>query len=285
MRRFVRGICLAALLLSASCAGAAEKLNAVVTHPWLAIIASFLGGPNVVVSPLLVWNDAGELVRAEGGRRLRGLEADANIMALDSADAEAAGLKGDTQKNLRMLYAPFPIAASSRDAAMADPSVTPFVAQRVLTILAGWDPSNYSYYQRRLAEFQARLSSSVLAGRQVLQGVAVCDLSGASGALLRAAGCRVERPDIRQLEGWSRSSQQQLRHFLDEKAAAKVVVVMDGGTPKALKGFLKGRDEVFSFARPPLDKSYPVFLNDQYISLWQKISATPLPKVQPGKKR
>lgn len=256
-------------------AALADELPIAVTQPWIALIVSFLGGPNVAVKPLLIWNDAGDPVRAEGGRALRNLPADARIVALDSADLAGAGLKVGAYGNLRTLYNPFPIPPARWDASLPDPSVMPFVAQRVLTVLADWDPQNYLYYQRRLAEFQARLSSSVLAGRQVLRDVRVCDLSGASSALLRAAGCRMERPDLHLLDSWSRASPKQLQEFLEERIAQGVVLVMDGGTPRNLRSFLGGRTEVFSFARPPLNQDYPAFLNEQYISLWQKITAKP----------
>ena len=84
--------------------------------------------------------------------------------------------------HFRALYRPFPIEADRIDAALSDPSVLPFVAQRILTVLADWDPANYPYYQRRLAEFQARLSGSVLAGRQILRDIPVYNLTGYNGS-------------------------------------------------------------------------------------------------------
>ena len=171
----------------------AEKLQVTVTQPWLALIASFIGGSNVEVTSLQVWNSEGELIRSNG-KALRNLPPDNHIIALDAGDAADAGLKEKEFSNLRCLYAPFPVPAAEMDASLSDPSVLPFVAQRLLTALSAWDPSNYPYYQRRLAEFQARLSSSVLAGQQVLRGMSVCDLSGSSGYLLQAACCKIEHP-------------------------------------------------------------------------------------------
>ena len=276
--RGLRLLLLLALLLTLPIRAGAEVLNVVVTLPWLALLTSFIGGPNVAVVPLLEWNPNGDAVPAARGRTLRSLSRDARIMALDSDDAHRVRLAAGKFSNFRALYLPFPIEAPQIDAVLSDPSVLPFVAQRVLTVLADWDPANYPYYQRRLAEFQARLSGSVLAGRQILRDIPVYDLTGYSGALLQAAGCRVERPASADWAAWSKGKEQELLiQELDRRREEKVTAVMDGGTPKALRRLLESRPEVFSFGRPPLSQDYPAFLHDQYISLWLKSTTKPLP--------
>lgn len=285
----MRGLRLAVLLgllLTVPLRAAAESVNVVVTLPWLALLTSFIGGPNVAVAPLLEWNADGDMVRAAGGRTLRSLPRDARVMALDSGDAQRARLDVRKFPNLRTLYRPFPVEEPRIDATLSDPSVLPFVAQRVLTVLADWDPANYPYYQRRLAEFQARLSSSVLAGRQILRDVPVYDLTGCSGVLLRAAGCRIERPASADWAAWSAGKEQDLLvQELDRRREDKVTVVMDGGTPRALRRLLASRPEVFSFGRPPMTQDYPAFLHAQYISLWLKITTKPLPVPEKPKPR
>lgn len=285
----MRGLRLAVLLgllLTVPLRAAAESVNVVVTLPWLALLTSFIGGPNVAVAPLLEWNADGDMVRAAGGRTLRSLPRDARVMALDSGDAQRARLDVRKFPNLRTLYRPFPVEEPRIDAALSDPSVLPFVAQRVLTVLADWDPANYPYYQRRLAEFQARLSSSVLAGRQILRDVPVYDLTGCSGVLLRAAGCRIERPASADWAAWSAGKEQDLLvQELDRRREDKVTVVMDGGTPRALRRLLASRPEVFSFGRPPMTQDYPAFLHAQYISLWLKVTTKPLPVPEKPKPR
>ncbi|MCR4818433.1 MAG: hypothetical protein K5841_05700, partial [Fretibacterium sp.] len=250
-------------------------------QPWLALIASFIGGSNVEVHSLQEWNAEGELV-SPTAKVLRALTKDEYIIALDPGDAADAGLKKEVFSNLRCLYAPFPLAASAVDASLSDPSVLPFVAQRLLTVLSAWDSSNYPYYQRRLAEFQARLSSSVLAGQQVLRGMAVCDLTGASGALLQAACCKIERPGPERLGEWSKNTAA-LRDFLNRKREEGMIIVADGGTPRPIRRALAGQAGVLFLQRPPLTQDYPAFLHEQYISLWQTLTAKkPVPG---GKKR
>ncbi|MCR5346587.1 MAG: hypothetical protein K6E38_02325 [Fretibacterium sp.] len=257
-------------LLISPCLARAEVLSVTVTHPWLALIASFIGGSNVEVASLQEWNAEGELVRPSA-KTLRSLPADAHIIALDSKDTADAGLKKEGFPNLRCLYNPFPIAASALDASLSDPSILPFVAQRLLTVLSAWDSSNYPYYQRRLAEFQARLSSSVLAGQQVLRGMAVFDLSGSSSALLQAACCKIERPGADRLAEWSKNLTA-FREFLSLKREEGVMIVADGSTPRPLRRALAGQAGVFFLQRPPLGQDYPTFLHDQYISLWQSLT-------------
>ena len=252
-----------------------DKLNVAVTHPWLALLASFIGGPEVNVIPIRIWNDKGDLVMAEKGSVLRELEEGTKIMAIDANDAAVSGLNDSRKKfSLRCLYSPFPANINS----LYDPSVIPFVAQRVLTALSEWDAQNYPFYQRRLAEFQARLSSSVLVG-QVLREAAICDMSGSSGILLQAAGCTVIRPE--ELERWFKGNFAGLREYLDSNRAKGIITLIDDDTPAALKRYLSGRSDVFRWLRPPLDTDYPSFLHEQYISLWQKIITKPLP----GRKR
>ena len=51
--RGLRLLLLLAFLLTLPIRAGAEVLNVVVTLPWLALLTSFIGGPNVAVTPLL----------------------------------------------------------------------------------------------------------------------------------------------------------------------------------------------------------------------------------------
>ena len=247
-----------------------QKIGFYVTHPWIYLISSFIGGVEVEVTPLQIWNSNGDLTRADNGKLLRDLDSNAKIIALDKD--EAANLKLTNFENLRFLYSKFPVDINN----ISDPSITPFVAQRVLVILSEWDASNYLYYQRRLAEFQARLSSSILAG-QILRGISVCAMSSTSGILLQAAGCKVESPEPENLELWQKGKFNGLREYLDEKKSRDVIIVADDDIPRALKKYLLSRSDVFHWERPQLEKTdYPSFLHEQYISLWQRILKKPL---------
>ena len=258
------------ILLLAGGADAEDKLNVAVTNPWLALLVSFIGGPEVNVTAIRIWNDKGDLVMAERGKTLREIPDGTKIIALDENDAKDSGIKSANKFTVKYLYSPFPVSTNS----LYDPSVIPFVAQRVLTALSEWDSQNYPYYQRRLAEFQVRLSSSILVG-QVLRDMSISDFSGSSGVLLRAAGCKVERPEG--LENWQKGNFSGLREYLDEERSKGAAIIFDDDTPPLLQRYLNGKSDVYKLERPSLETDYPSFLHEQYISLWQKITEKPLP--------
>lgn len=258
------------ILLLAGGADAEDKLNVAVTNPWLALLVSFIGGPEVSVTPIRIWNANGDLVMAERGKTLREIPDGTKIIALDENDAKDSGIKSANKFTVKYLYSPFPVSTNS----LYDPSVIPFVAQRVLTALSEWDSQNYPYYQRRLAEFQVRLSSSILVG-QVLKDMSISDFSGSSGVLLRAAGCKVERPEG--LENWQKGNFSGLREYLDEERNKGAAIIFDDDTPQVLQRYLNGKSDVYKLERPSLETDYPSFLHEQYISLWQKITEKPLP--------
>ena len=256
----------------------AEVLNVTVTSPWLAILVNFIGGVNVNVTSIQVWNDDGELVRRIRTRNLQSLPEDAFIMAFDYRDSRGLGLPLERYENYRSLYNQMPLDENKLDASMSDPSVIPFIAQRVLTVLADWDPSSYPYYQRRLAEFQARLYSTTLAGRQVLKGERVYNMTGHSGAFLQAAGCKLTRPSDEEWVAWSAWKEiSRLSATISRMTEEKTVVVMDYSTPKAIRSILSSNQAVFLIPRPRINQDYPAFLHDQYLSLWSKITVRPLP--------
>ena len=256
----------------------AAVLNVTVTSPWLAILVNFIGGVNVNVTSIQDWNASGDLARRIRARNLQSLPADTLIMAFDYRDARSLGLPLERYENYRSLYNQLPLDENNLDAYMSDPSIIPFIAQRVLTVLADWDPANYPYYQRRLAEFQARLYSTTLAGRQVLKDQRVYDLTGHSSAFLQATGCRLTRPSDEEWAAWSAWKEiGRLTSTVSQMTEEKAVVVMDYSTPKAIRSVLSSNSAVFLIARPSINQDYPAFLHDQYLSLWSKITLKPLP--------
>jgi hypothetical protein len=257
---------------------AAPLLEVTATSPWLTLLTNFIGGINVKVTSIQEWNDDGELVRRVRARNLQSLPSDSRVMAFDYRDAKGLGLPVEQYKNYRPLYDLLPLDENKIDASLSDPSVIPFIAQRVLTILADWDSGNYPYYQRRLAEFQARLYSSTLAGRQILKNQPVYDLTGHSGILLQAAGCKISRPSAEVWSAWSAWKEtRQLTETVSRMTEEGIAVVLDHSTPKAIRGLLSPNPAVYLIARPRFDQDYPAFLHDQYISLWSKITSKPLP--------
>ena len=258
---------------------AAETLNITTTSPWLALLVNFIGGVNVKVTSVQDWNEEGELVRRIRARNLQSLPADSLLVAFDYRDAKGLGLPYEKYENYRSLYGQLPLDENKIDASLSDPSVLPFIAQRVLTVLADWDPTSYPYYQRRLAEFQARLYSTTLAGRQILKDQPIYDLTGHSRMLLQAAGCKLITPSESELQAWSSWKEiDKLTTVVSQAIEEKTAVVIDHSTPKAIRSSLASNPGVFLIVRPRLEQDFPAFLHDQYISLWTKITSKPLPR-------
>ncbi|GHV36701.1 hypothetical protein FACS1894187_11770 [Synergistales bacterium] len=253
-------------------------MEIIVTSPWLNLLASFIGGVNVHVTSIQEWNEEGELIRRIRARNLQSLPPETLLMAFDYRDAKGLGLPIDIYPNYRPLYDRLPLDESKIDTFLSDPSVMPLIAQRVLMVLADWDPENYPYYQRRLAEFPARISSTTLAGRQILKGQKIYDLTGHSNAILQAAGCVMTRPSDEEWASWSVwRGMGTLTANVARLAEEKYVVVLDCSTPKAIRAYLGSNQNVFLIVRPKPNQDYPAYLHDQYISLWTKITSRPLP--------
>ena len=209
-------------------------------------------------------------------RNLLSLHPDSLIMAFDYRDSKGLGLPYEEYPNYRSLYSQMPLDENRLDASLSDPSVIPFIAQRVLTVLADWDPQNYPYYQRRLAEFQARLYSTTLAGRQILKDQPIYDMTGHSGALFQAAACDIRHPTADEWNAWSAWKEiGQLLATVSRMGEERVIVVLDHSTPRAIRHMLNANPAVFLIDRPRSDQDYPTFLHDQYISIWSRANAVP----------
>ena len=53
--------------------------------------------------------------------------------------------------------------------------------------------------------------------------------------------------------------------------AKDIIIVYDDDIPNVLRKYLASRNDAFHWSRPAEGIDYPTFINDQYISLWQKI--------------
>ena len=101
-------------------------------------------------------------------------------------------------------------------------------------------------------------------------------MSGSCGILLMATGCKVERPE--EIEKWQKGNFSGLRDYLEDLHSKEIITVFDDDTPNALKKYLSGRSDTFHWERPAPEVDYPTFLNEQYISLWQKTRTKSLKK-------
>lgn len=266
---------------SSSPAFSANSWEIYASSPWLALITRFIGGVNVTVKPIQEWNKDGVAVRKIASKNIK---SDAQIVALDKGEAASLGLDGTKYPGLFILYGTVPFNRGRLDYHFSDPSVLPFVAQRVLTALSQIDPGNYSYYQRRLSEFQTRLDSTVLVGRQLLKGYPVLDLTGGFYNLLSAAGCVILPEDRGEKEKWSRGEDlESLITRVKDAVKERVPVIVDLSTPKAIRDALKENKEVLTLGRPGGEEDFILFFHDQFLLLWNRMA--PLRELRQGGKK
>ncbi len=241
-----------------------------VSSPWLSTIARFIGGVNVSVKPVQEWNEEGLPFRKI---RQRNIPTDSRIVALDASEAASLRLDRKQFSGLFILYGTVPFDRTRADYHFSDPSVLPFIAQRVLTALSQFDPGNYSYYQRRLSEFQTRLDSTVLVGRQLLKGYPVFDLSGGFSSLLSAAGCSLLPGDRELKERWGRGEDlQSMQMNVSDALKQRIPVIVDPGTPKPIRDALKGNKDILVLGRPGQEQDLLLFFHDQFLLLWNRLA-------------
>ena len=259
-----------ALILSFGCRGteaaAAGVMKIAVTSPWLYEVASFIGGRQAQVRALSVWNEAGNTV-ATGRPRAGEL-----VIAFDPEDA--ARLKiGAQNKNLRLLYQKRPMSEAKMRAAFFDPAMLPFIAQEIMKIMAAADQRNYSYYQRRLAEFQSRIDSTMGIGRHLLAGVNILDLTGAEGTWVRSSITGVVRPPESVWAGWLAGDSVALRAALDEASRRGWLLLLDPWTPEAIRSAATAYPYRLTLPLPPKDSEFFVFLHEIFTIIANRVKS------------
>lgn len=261
-------LALAVFFLAESPSFSASPWRLAATDPCLASMASFLGGVNLSVVPLSGWED-GKFVRY----RIKKDDMPKKVLCLDRSDGKKYGLSLESA-GVAVLYSDFPVDRSVEEI-FSDPASLPFVGQRVLVAIADLDPDGYSYYQRRLAEFQSRLDSTVSMGRKLLKGARILSLSGSSDLLFVAAGCEVESPT----EGMKSQLAGALpaKKDSEKKDLAKILTSWKEGYDAVLVDHLSDPTLIevarkvpgFVWIDPLTVKSDPVgVLNDRYLVLW-----------------
>ena len=265
-------------LSAGRCCAAQPQIRAAVTSPWLLEVASFIGGRQVSVRSLARWTSAGSEVPA--GRPKAG----ELIIAFDLS--EAAKLKiGANNKKLNVLYPKLALNEDERRAAFFDPAMLPSVAQETMKIIAAADGKNYSYYQRRLAEFQSRIDSAMGAGRHMLAGVHILDLTGAQGIWVRSSVSGVVRPPDSVWKEWLNGGSAALTAALDEASRRGWLLLLDPWTPAVIRSAAVRYPNRLTLASPLNNSDYFVFLHDIFTQIDNKIKAENAKAVQKKDKK
>ena len=229
--------------------------------PWLASMASFIVGPTIKIQSVSAWNASGEL------RVSRRPPNDSIVIALDPLDASRLGLvRGEAV--LYLLYENLPIEASSRGTLAFNPSVLPFLSQRLLKILCELNPDNYSFYQRRMAEFQSRLESAVEVGRSLIHDTPILDLTGAISPWLRAASGKVVRPPDELWTAWIGNTRTpDLTLAVKEAESRGWWILVDAWTPAQIKTRISSPAKIISVPPPGNEYDFFIYLHDIYTDM------------------
>lgn len=263
--------CFSALILAlmlAYCWPAASSpadaaVNYAATSPWIASIVNFIGGTNVNVRCIGNWDSSGRIYSISRPR------VGEVMIALDSEEAAALRIKRNSP-DLRLLYDNLALPSEQKYSAFFDPAMLPFIAQSVMKTLAKADSQRYSFYQRRLAEFQSRIDSTVEIGRHMLSGAKLLDLTGAQGALLRAAMPGAVRPPADVWKKWLAGDVASLNEALAEADRRGWLIVLDNWTPQVIRTASSAYEKRLTLGPPVLDQDSFTFLHDIFIVVAQK---------------
>ena len=235
------------------------------TSPWLTMMTRFIGGDYTKVHPLSVWNASGGM---QPTYRYKGKSV---VVALDDKDAKAFGFK-KAREDVILLYKNLPAWGESRESLFFDPSKLPFLGQRILNVLSKLDPENYPYYQRRLAEFQSRLDSTLEMGRHLLSVTGGMDFTGASGPWIRAAIPGMVRPPNDLWVAWKKGeSLDSLQAALSEAQSRGWIVVTDAWTPLSIREKVSAYPKRIALVTPIVEADMFVYLNNIYLEIWRAI--------------
>jgi hypothetical protein len=254
---------LAVCLLSAGAALCAAETPVVYTSlPWLSGMARFIVGATMKVQSSSSWSSSGEL------RVPRKPPKNATVIALDPLDASRLGLSREAD-GLHLLYDNLPIENSARGSLHFNPSVLPFLSQRMLKVLCELSPDNYSFYQRRLAEFQSRLESAVEVGRSQIRDIPILDLTGAVSPWLKAASGKVARPPDELWNAWAQSTRtSDLAIAVKEAETRGWLILTDVWTPSQIKSRVASSGKRLAISPPAADYDFFAYLHDIYLQIW-----------------
>jgi hypothetical protein len=261
--RFLAVVCVVVMLDFP--ARAADVPSVYASQPWLGAMASFIVGTTMKVRSASTWDSSGAL-------RARKIPQNSTAIALDPLDAARFNLDRN-QKELHVLYDNLPIENTRRGPLPFDPSVLPFLSQRLLIVLCELSPDNYSFYQRRLAEFQSRLESTVEVGRSLIHDIPVLDLTGAVSPWVMAACGKAVRPPESLWNSWIGNTRTpDLVLAVKEAENRGWWILMDAWTPAPV------RTRVFSqrivlISPPGSDYDFFPYLHDIYLQIWSTAAA------------
>jgi len=253
------------LLVPSRLAFADEPVEIWVTHPWLEMTTHFIGGAYCSVHSIQEWDESGAL------KRRAAAPADAIVLAFDPSDAKTSGVM-DKNNTVMLLYKRDLGGLDNPDMPFLDPATLPFIGLRILKNISQVDPGNYSYYQRRLAEFSARLDSTVLVGRQMLGATRLLDLSWQVGRWIQAATSDLVKPPAAVKENWEKGQDMEtLELAIREAKRQGWLILCDPWTPEQVIEKIGESTSCLVVPGPSEGQDFFLYLYDLYLFVWDRL--------------
>ncbi len=229
------------------------------------MITRFIGGVQTTVHPLLIW-DYNKAVKSGRSNIPKG----ALIIAVNEEDAVSTLGRNNLERySVSLLFGGIKVSGVPIDENFLDPATLPFMGLRTLEILSACDPANYDYYQRRLAEFQARLDSTVIVGRNMIGDKIVLDLSWRYGRWIQAAAKSVIRPPDKVKREWSLGvGMDVLDTAIEEARSQKWIILVDPWTPAPVRERSQKARGFIDMPAPKMEGDMILFLYDMYLRIW-----------------
>ena len=144
----------------------------------------------------------------------------------------------------------------------------------MLKIFCELNPANYSFYQRRIAEFQSRLESAVEVGRSLMHDIQILDLTGCASPWLRAASGGTVRHPAELWSAWAASTRTpDLTLALREAESRKWWIVTDAWTPAPIRTRAASSERRVTISPPEGDYDFFTYLHDIYLLIWSRAAA------------
>ena len=253
-------VCFITVCVGVSCACADSFA---VTSPWVNEIASFILKDKGMSRPLSKWDEKGNVIIYSYPRR------NEIVIAVNEKDAKKFRIT-KKNSNLRILYKDHEMSKEKVLKSFYDPAMLPFVAQKIMNILVDSDKEKYLFFQRRLAEFQSRINSTLDIGRHLLSDITILDLSGVEGIWIQASALSFVTPPEKLLSEWQAGNIISLKETLKETEKRGWIVITDPWTPEVIRNIASGYPHCVHLSAPSIDKDYFVYLHEMIMSIWNR---------------
>lgn len=232
-----------------------------VTSPWLNEITAFIIKDKGIVRSLSRWDEHGNVIISSYPHK------NEIIIAVNESDAKKFKIT-IKNKNLRILYRDNDVNNDKIRKSFYDPAMLPFIAQKVMNIVVDSDKERYRFYQRRLAEFQSRINSTLDIGRHLLSDITILDLSGAEGIWIQASARSFVTPPDALMNDWLKGEILSLKETLKETQKRGWIVITDPWTPPHIRELASKYPHCVHLPAPSADKDYFAYLHEMIMSIW-----------------